>query len=271
MQKFDHYYQAAETQADITLDGSWGQGKTTFGGMSAALALAAIEAAIDSDSDKPLRSVSVSFCGPLQTEVPFNIATQSLRQGRSVSHWQAQVHQNDECCTVINACYGSTRNSDIVVSPANQNCGEAGSGQKLPYIAGMTPEFVKHIDFTYVSGGIPFTNSPHDHVHGWMRFSDCDTQITDAHLLALIDAWPPTTLQKLKRVAPCASVTWNVEMITPLADLAKPIEGKDWLYYEADIREAHGGYAHTEARIFSADGALLALSRQLVVVYDRRD
>jgi acyl-CoA thioesterase len=60
-------------------------------------------------------------------------------------------------------------------------------------------------------------------------------------------------------------------MITPLADLAKPIEGKDWLYYEADIREAHGGYAHTEARIFSADGTLLALSRQLVVVYDRRD
>ncbi|WP_320820659.1 acyl-CoA thioesterase domain-containing protein [Thalassolituus sp.] len=46
MQRFDHYYQAAETQADIILDGSWGQGKTTFGGMSTVLALAAIEADI---------------------------------------------------------------------------------------------------------------------------------------------------------------------------------------------------------------------------------
>ncbi|WP_430463013.1 hypothetical protein ACQUQU_04470 [Thalassolituus sp. LLYu03] len=34
------------------------------------------------------------------------------------------------------------------------------------------------------------------------------------------------------------------------------------------IRQAHHGFGHTEARISTADGTLLALSRQLVVVYD---
>jgi acyl-CoA thioesterase len=49
-----------------------------------------------------------------------------------------------------------------------------------------------------------------------------------------------------------------------------PLTANDWLYYEVDIMEAHGGYAHTTAKIYRADGTLLALSRQLVVVYDKR-
>ena len=268
MKPFNHYYDQVHNREELILDPTWGQGKTTFGGMSAALALAAIER--DCQPQGPLRSLSVHFCGALNTGTDFSASARTLRAGRSIGHYMGEIHQDEQCTTTVTACYGVQRESDITVAAATVSPGEPGAGQRLPYIAGVTPEFVRHIDFTYVSGGLPFSGSKHNHIHGWMRFSDCDTALGDAHLVALIDSWPPTTLQKLRSVAPCASVTWSLEFATPTAALETPICGNEWLWYEALIEEAHGGYAHTTARISRADGTLLALSRQLVVVYDKR-
>ncbi|MEC7545430.1 MAG: acyl-CoA thioesterase [Thalassolituus sp.] len=268
MNPFDFYYDAISKNDLPPVDGSWGQGKTTFGGMSAALALTAIER--DFPQKAPLRSLSIHFCGALVTEQPYEIETRELKSGRSISHLQAEVLQNDDCATVVTACYGSQRESDVVVEPAAIETGEPGSGTKLGYIAGLTPEFVRHIDFSYVSGGLPFTGSKDNHIHGWMRFNDSTGPMTEAHLVALIDAWPPATLQKLRSVAPCASITWSLELMSSPRDGDTPLAANDWLYYEVDIMEAHGGYAHTTAKIYRADGTLLALSRQLVVVYDKR-
>ena len=265
---FDAYLQHARDAQDITIDASWGQGRTTFGGLSAALLLEHLQQQIS--DEQILRSVNVSFCGPLNTDVPFSLSSRVLRQGKSVAHYQAEASQNDELVTLVTACYGRERASAIDVHYPAMNPGIPGSGQKLPYIKGLTPEFTRHIDFTYVDGGLPFTNSPHNHLRGWMRFSDGSAPLTNAHLIALIDAWPPTLLQKLRQPAPCASVTWSVELITPLHLLDAPLSADAWLWYEADIRQAHHGYGHTEARIFSDSGTLLALSRQLVTVYDRR-
>lgn len=268
MNPFDFYYDAILKNELPPVDGSWGQGKTTFGGMSAALALTGIER--DFSPKVPLRSLSIHFCGALVTEQPYDVQTRELKSGRSISHLQAEVIQNESCATVVTACYGNRRDSDVVVEPETIPVGTPGSGTQLGYIAGITPEFVRHIDFRYVSGGLPFSNSEDNHIHGWMRFQDSAGPMTEAHLVALIDAWPPTTLQKLKSFAPCASITWSLEFMNSPQDGDTPLTAGDWLYYEAEIMEAHGGYAHTTAKIYRTDGTLLALSRQLVVVYDKR-
>jgi len=268
MKSFDDYYRSLTQGQYDPVDSSWGQGKTTFGGMSAALALTAIER--DYPQDAPLRSLSIHFCGALATETPYSIDTRELRAGRSVAHLQAEVMQEDNCATVVSACYGKPRESDVVVEPEPITPGEPGSGTRLGYIQGVTPEFIRHIDLSYVSGGLPFSGSKDNHIHGWMRFNDCQEPMTEAHLVALIDSWPPATLQKLTSIAPCASITWSLEILTSPTATDHPVQGSDWLYYEVDIAEAHGGYAHTTARIYRQDGVLLALSRQLVVVYDKR-
>ena len=262
----DQYLDLARSADQLTISPDWGQGRTTFGGLSAALALAHLQ---DDAGDKTLRSVNVSFCGALKTDEPASLTRKVLRSGKSVSHLQSEVWQEGALCTQVNACYGSERPSDIEVAHPRLITGEAGGGQRMPFIKGVTPEFTQHIGFSYVEGGLPFSSSKANHLKGWMRFNEGSGTMTDAHLLALIDAWPPTLLQKLKGFAPCASVTWSVEMVTPLSQTA-PLQSTDWLWYEAEIRQAHHGYGHTEARIASADGTLLALSRQLVVVYDVR-
>lgn len=255
-------------QQDIVLDPSWGQGRTTFGGMSAALVLKLLnDQAAD---DGLLRSLNIAFCGPLFTEQACSLQSQVIRRGKSISHLQGQILQDNKVATLVNACYGRERESDVLVHHSPVNLLKEKDGQKLNYIQGITPEFVRHVDFIYHSGQFPFTNSKVNHIHGMMRFCDHPQEIRDEHLVALIDAWPPTVLQKLKSPAPCASVTWSLEMVTPLSQLPQPITGDDYLIYEAEIRQAHDGYAHTEARIASPDGILLALSRQLIAVYDKR-
>jgi len=265
---FDDYLQQVNQQDTLEIHPSWGQGRTTFGGLSAALILHRIEQGLD--DGQVLRSLNVSFCGPLNTAEPFTLSSQSIRVGKSVAHYQGQTVQQDQVTTLVNACFGRERESDIEVKLPPVSCGTPGSGQAMPFIKGITPEFTQHINFTYVEGGLPFTNNKHNVIRGWMRFNDGERALSNAHLVALIDAWPPTLLQKLKSPAPCASVTWSIEMVTPLSQLPQLPGGSDWLWYEADIRQAHDGYGHTEARIYTADGVLLALSRQLVVVYDKR-
>lgn len=265
---FNSYLEQARHHDLLKIDASWGQGRTTFGGLSTALLLQRIAPQVD--SDHILSSLSVNFCGPLHTETDFSLSTSVLRQGKSVAHFQGLVSQNNELVTVVNACYTRSRASAVVVEPSAAIAREVAAGQKLPYIKNVTPEFTKHIDFIYSEGGLPFSGSKHNHLHGWMRFNTDLGQLTNAHLVALIDAWPPTLLQKMRAPAPCASVTWSLEFITPLSALPNPIRADQWLRYDATIAQAGNGYGHTEARIYSDDGTLLALSRQLVTIYDQR-
>lgn len=266
--KFDDYLQQASDAQDLTIDSGWAQGTTTFGGLSAALLLQHLQGKFAIDNQ--LRSFSVNFCGALQTEKPASLDASVLRQGKSIGHYQAVATQDDSTVTVINACFAKARSSNIEVIEPSITPPTAGEGKRIPYVKGISPEFTRHIEFAYVSGGMPFTNSKDNHVHGWMRFNEGQGVLTDPHLVALIDSWPPTVMQKIKGFAPCATVTWNLELITPLTELEQPIAADDWLWYEAEIRHAEDGYGHTEARIYTKEGMPLALSRQLVVAYDKK-
>ena len=73
-----------------TIPESWLQGRTSYGGLSAAIAL---HCAMRSEPDlPPLRSAQVSFVGPLAGEVA--IATTLLRRGKNAAFVQADVTGN---------------------------------------------------------------------------------------------------------------------------------------------------------------------------------
>lgn len=262
---FEQLLQQARTENTLSINPSWGQGRTLFGGLSAALAYENICQRID--NSRPLRSLSVNFSGQALADVPFTLAEQILSNGKSISQINGQVVQNDRIVTQVCACFGSGRESDIEVPSPTAVLPKLGSHPRFNYMKGLTPEFVQHFEFEYCTGQLPFSNSPHNEISGWVRFKDADGPLTESHLIALIDAWPPTVLQKLKNLAPCATVSWNVEMVQPLSLRETALNSVDWIYYEAVIQQAHQGYAHTEAKIYAQDGTLLALSRQLVAVY----
>lgn len=262
---FEQLLQQAKTETELSINSSWGQGRTLFGGLSAALAYEKISQNIS--VERPLRSISINFSGQALADCPFSIAEQVLSNGKSISQVNGQLLQNDRIVTQVCACYGLERASEIEIAPPKAELPEIGSHQRLNYIKGITPEFVQHFEFEYCKGQFPFSNSPHNELAGWIRFKEPGKNFTESHLIALIDAWPPTVLQKLKTIVPCATISWNLEIVQPLSLLEQPLKADDWLYYEAEIKQAHHGFVHTEAKVYAPDGTLLALSRQLIMVY----
>ncbi|WP_026374704.1 acyl-CoA thioesterase [Aestuariibacter salexigens] len=253
----------AEGPAVMTIDKSWTQGRTAFGGISAALTYASMKNKVA--EGRVLRSFSCNFVGPLGADTPFEIHATMLREGKNVSQVTGEIRQDGKTCLMAQACFGEGRESKIRVENQDTHNMQVPAKPKfLPYIPKVTPKFLKHVDLAIVHGGLPFTNSKVSDVHGWMRFKKPPQTVTDAHLIALIDAWPPTILQMLRWPSPASTVSWNIEFIHPHA----PVEPTDWFAYQAHTRQAAEGYGHTEANIWDARGELVALSRQTVAVFD---
>ncbi|GAA0857272.1 thioesterase family protein [Aliiglaciecola litoralis] len=241
----------------------WAQGRTAFGGVSAAMVYAAIKQQVS--NDRVMRSFNCNFVGPLQVDSPFTIEIDILRQGKNVTQVIAKAIQNQQVALLCQSCFGVGRESKIVVeNDDNHQMTIPKKAKFIPQIPKITPKFLRHFDLSIVEGALPFTGSKIDKIDGWMRFKQPPAQMQDAHLIALIDAWPPTVLQLLKWPAPASTMSWNVEFLHP----HQQWQPSDWFAYAARTRQAGEGYAHTEANIWDQQGKLVALSRQTVGIFD---
>ncbi|UJC35254.1 acyl-CoA thioesterase II [Pseudomonas aeruginosa] len=250
--------------SSVVVRASWGQGRATFGGLVVALAYEAMLAVVE--AGRPLRSIGVSFVGPLAPEQPASFSARLLREGKAVSQVQVEVRQGEQVVTLVQASFGVARASAVAVEalPAAGMKGPEES-QELPYIRNVTPEFTRYIAMRWAVGGLPFSSNKSRQMGGWMRFRDEPEgePMEVSHLLALLDSWPPALLPHLGTPAMASSLTWTAEFLQPL-----PQQGSgDWCRYLAEIEEARDGYGHVAARMWSADGQLLAISRQMVTVF----
>lgn len=241
----------------------WSQGRTAFGGLSAGLLLAASEQKVA--SDKEMYSVYTSFIGPLLADVPFEIEVSILREGKNVVQVLSKAIQNEQVAVLQQACYGAKRESKIAVDHIAKH--HMVKPEKPSFMDGhleMAPNFVRNFELNLASGGEPFSNSGDTHTHGWMRFKQTPSAITNAHIMCLIDTWPPTVAQQLSRPVPLSTMSWYLEFINPNAKC----EPSDWLAYQCDASYARGGYGYTDAYIWSGNGEIIAKSHQTITVFD---
>ena len=247
----------------LYIPGDWAQGRTAYGGVSAALAYVAMKEKVS--PGRLMRSFNCNFVGPLTTDAPFTIEVEILREGKNASQALARIVQQDKVCVLCQASFGVPRTSKIEIQNNDRHTMSLPRKAKfIPYIPKVTPKFIRQFDLAIDKGALPFTGSKEHVIHGWMRFKKASENITDAHLICMIDAWPPTVLQKLRWPAPASTMSWNVEFIHPHSEL----NPEDWFAYQADTRQAADGYAHTEANIWDAKGELIAISRQAVAIFD---
>ena len=88
-------------------------------------------------------------------------------------------------------------------------------------------------------------------------------ELTEAHIISLIDAWPPATLQMANGLAMASTMTWTIDFIQP----RKMMKSTDWLAYRCETLHSSSGYGTTDANIWSQAGDLVAVSRQCVTVF----
>lgn len=242
---------------------NWCQGRTAFGGLTAALLYQAMRKYVE--QDRRLLSLSTNFVGPLLADTPFSLSVEVLRQGKNTSQLVAKAIQHDQVCVIVQACFATSRSSDVNVSVSKKMTLSAVNERLvIPFVKDKMPAFFQHIDLCPQAGAMPFTNSSSSHLGGWMRFKHTTNHINEAHVIALADSWPPTLLQMFKQPAPASSMSWYLEFVqTP------NVQPCEWLGFEAITHHAKGGYGIEDGCIWSQSGELIALTRQTVAIFDQ--
>ena len=248
--------------ATLSVPDTWAQGRTLYGGISTSLIYTAMRQLVG--DDKQLRTLNTSFVGPIEPNVPFEISISLLREGKNTAQLYGQIIQNQQTCVASLGGFGHSRPSKVsILRETTHSMNVPKKASFVPMLPKITPSYMRHIDLAKDLGGWPFTGSKSTDVHGWMRLKQAPDKFSDAHLVALIDVWPPTVLQTLRWPAPASSMSWNLEFIYPHHGFA----GSDWFAYQATTRHAADGYTHSEANIWDAQGSLIAISRQCVAVF----
>lgn len=235
----------------------WMQGRTTYGGLAAALCL---EGALRTfPALPPLRSGQVSFIGPAGGEV--RVAASLLREGKSVSFAGADLHAGGALAARGVFAFGAARPSRFAASFVHsppiippEEC--------EPYVPdGMGPPFAAHFETRLVKGARPMTGSAeHDH-YIWVRHRDERARSLSA-LVALADMPPPAMMPMFPEFAPISTMTWSFNMLT---DKPETVDG--WQLLQTRAENAAAGYSSQDMIVWDRMGRAVMAGRQSVAIF----
>ncbi len=252
------FVESEENRASF--DAVWSQGRSAYGGLSAAFAAAAMGKL--AAPGRPLRSLMVSFVAPLPPGEA-RADARVLREGKSVTQTAAEVLSGDAVCLQAMGAYGAPREA-LAVEPApdfNPTPRERG----MPFSSGgwRMPEFLSRFDGCWVDGGLPFSGRPGRHLNLWARHRTDLSRFPAERIVAIADIPPPVVLSHFDAPpAPSSSLTWSLEFV-----LAPEEVRGEWFYLEIALDAAGDGYTQQSGKIFEESGRLCALTRQCMVYF----
>ncbi len=268
----------------------WSQGRSVYGGMAAALAVAAMRKQVA--ADRPLRSLMVSFVGPLRPGES-DVGTRVLREGGNVSQTSAEITQHGEICLQALAAWGKPRPglsiavdhgfaaaADCVVPPppvaaaGTAPGGPGGPGGLVARKPGANrsllqqdpkrmPGFLRFFDGAWFGGGAPMSGDAKNQINIWAAHRADMGGFPEAAIVAIADLPPPVLLNRFTDTrAPSSSLSWALEFVIP----PEQIQTR-WFLLRFDLEWARAGYTQQSGKIFTENGQLAALSRQTMVYF----
>ena len=226
------------------------------GGYLAALIAKAMTDSIDEPS-RGLRSITVHYLARAELDEA-EIAVDIVRAGRSLSTVQATMHQGDRViCSSIAAFSVAWTSGDTWSLPLSPRAHDTGVD-----IEGTQP--LVHQNWS----GVPIVDAPFFSGRGSPRVAQWIRAIKprplDAiELVAISDAIPPAGFPAMKHRASMPTVDLTVHIRTSLP--LDPPPDDDRVHAECNTHHVADGFADEDCHIWSADGRLLAQSRQLSI------
>jgi len=238
----------------LTIPADWLQGRTAYGGLSAALALHAAQG-IEPDLP-PLRSAQIAFIGPLAGEV--TVTATKLRRGRTAAFIQADVVS--EAGLGLRATF---------VFMADQPSRIDLAGRLTSTLRPPAPDAKLYTGpAEFFTGNFNFLDLKEE-AKGeaewvrWARLRDHDGLDPMVQLMAVGDALPPAAFKLLgKEPAPISSLTWIVNLLTPA-----PATRDGWWLLSAVSDHARHGCSSQVMTMWNAEGEAVAQGMQSVAIF----
>lgn len=238
----------------------WSQGRTLYGGMTAALAHEAVRR---THADLgPLRSAQFTFVGPASGHLRFTSTL--LRRGRSSALIGADCVSDGGQAARASFVFGASRDSKVAheffTMPSVAAPDACASFRKE---GGTAPRgFWNNFETRLASGGRlfdPDVTKPEFAV--WTRFLDTDGADPTTALLALADCLPPAAMVVFPQPAPISTMTWTVDV----ARVPHSLDG--WHLLWAESEQAANGYSLQNMAMWNEAGELIATGRQNVAIF----
>ena len=244
----------ADGRFRVTVPDTWMQGRTAYGGLTAALALqGAIECAPDLP---PLRSAQVAFIGPLAGAL--DVRTETLRRGRLASYVQADVHS--EAGLGLRATFLFMNEFDSSVDFNDGSAPPVPSPEEAAPAARRNGNFFTS-NFEYREA-LPISERRRPAFLRWTRLEQRDDLHPMVEILAVGDALPPAAMKLFQKPGPVSSLTWLVNLLTD-----KPATRDGWWLLRSGSDYARHGCSSQAMLIWNADGEPVASGMQSVALF----
>ena len=232
----------------------WMQGRTSYGGLSTALALEAARKV--SGALPPLRSATVNFIGPLAGEV--TVRARLLRQGRNASWVSTEVSSDAGVGLTATFVFMGPVASELHLNHAQPPAGWIAPEDAKPLPHGMGPGFIDNFDRRFA---LPRQTEPLPEIAWWVRLKDRAGIDPMVELVLMADGLPPGVMPLLRK-GPVSSMTWLVNLLTPA-----PVTRDGWFLLRAAGNYAEDGCSSQEMGVWNAHGAPIAAGMQSIAVF----
>lgn len=244
----------------VDIPANWKQGRTTYGGLTAALLLAAAEDTVD--DLPPLRSALINFVGPV-SDSP--VLTANLeRRGRNVTNVSTAAHISEKAVGRADFLFAAVRKSEMNIDfPAPPALPPNEAEPFTPEATSdMVPRFFHNFDTRLIAGGRPMMGTE-GYIRTWSRHKDPASRDGIGSLLCIGDVLPPAAMPLLRKFAPVSSMSWIFNLLT---DTPETDDG--WWHIESRLTAAAGGYSSQVMRIWNMAGELVVEGLQSVAIFD---
>ena len=239
----------------------WLQGRTLYGGMSAALALKACELAVP--DLPPLRAAQIAYVGPASQDV--RLVPTVLRRGKSVTTMACDLLSDGAVALRALFVFGAARESAYAAQPpAPPAC--PGPAEAKPLWGPNRPGFTANIDQRLAGGQPLVSGADSGHLLAWVRHAGPVTPGMPA-LVALGDALPPASFTRFTAPAMISTVTWGFELFEPGPPFAGHADGTGWYLLQSIDDGVGQGYSTQSMAMWDEDGRAVLLARQSVAIF----
>ncbi|MGA1343463.1 MAG: thioesterase family protein [Hyphomonas sp.] len=242
----------------VLIPETWMQGRTAYGGLTAALCL---EAALPLGDGLPVRAVQIAFVGPVNGKV--TSTPHVLRRGKNTVFASVRMTGEDGVLAETIITFGAARASalDFMHLPA-PDVPRPDTAQSYFRKAGMGPTFAQNFDILLAGGHPPMSGAGEADVSIWMRHRDQRTPADAVALLALADAPPPAAMSMFTSPGRLSSMTWMAEFLTEV------IETEDrWFLARHTAETARNGYSSQQMQMWNSAGQPVMIGRQTIALF----
>lgn len=248
----------------VTLPADWLQGRTAYGGLSAALCLQATLRAFP--GLPPLRSAQFAFVGPATGALC--IAPRMLRQGKSAAFAGVDLEGDSGPAVRATLCFGAGR--DLPHDHGKYTMPGTPPRESCPafYAWDNRPNFMSHFDGRLAGGSLPMSGGPSPQMLVWLRHRDSSVSADLVSLVALADALPPASFASFAQGGPVGAIstmTWSIDMLDAAVD-----NPAGWWLLHAEAETIRDGYSAQTTVVWHPDGRAVMVARQTVAIFGKR-